>query len=170
MIPARWWLAALPLLFLLATFEHCYETLALYDGGLTLPAVTTTLLVLAIDSSIYFSMQVIELLPARIILALSGLISVTLNVKYMLDWRPEGLFGTVIAVLVGILIPLMLCLLGWLTKAVQQEAKPEPMPLREAIAFYTTRFPEKSNKEIADLFGTSPSTVKRARIPTNGSL
>jgi len=48
------WLTTLPLLFLLATFEHSYSILSLYSSGLMLPFATTTLLVPAIDSSIYF--------------------------------------------------------------------------------------------------------------------
>jgi len=87
------WYRILPLLYLLATFEHCYKTFELYNGGLNFPVITTILLVLAIDSSIYFSMLVIHLMPARIILVLAGLISVTLNVKYMVDWKPDGTFG-----------------------------------------------------------------------------
>ena len=168
MIPRRWWLNVLPVLFLIATFEHCYETLVLFDGGLNLPVVTTVLLVLAIDASIYFSMQVIELLPARIILALSGLISVTLNVKYMLDWKPFGIFPAVIAVLVGILIPLMLCLLGWLAKEVGKLETSGNTSLQEAITFYRRCFPKKSSREVAEVFGTSHTTVVKA-LNVNGA-
>ena len=116
----RLWLKILPILFLVATFEHCYYILNLYEGGLIFPVLTTILLVLAIDTSIYFSMQHHNLLPARIILIMSGTISVTLNVKYMLDWKPAGTFGLVIATVVGMLIPLMLCLFGWLEKVIRE--------------------------------------------------
>ena len=101
----KYWLNILPILFLIATFEHCYSILSLYNGGLIFPVITSVLLVLAIDTSIYFSMQYIELLPARIILFMSGTISVVLNVKYMLDWKPPGIFGFIIAITVGTLIP-----------------------------------------------------------------
>ena len=42
------WLKILPILFLVATFEHCYAILSHFDGGLNFPVVTTVLLVLAI--------------------------------------------------------------------------------------------------------------------------
>jgi len=91
----------MPILFLIATFEHCYSILNLYNGGLVLPVVTTVLLVLAIDSSIYISMRYINLLPAKVILAMSGTISVTLNVKYMYEWKLGGTFSTIIPITMG---------------------------------------------------------------------
>jgi len=80
---------------------------------------------LARDTSIYISMQYHNILPARIIPVMSGTISVTLNVKYMLDWKPAGTFGLVIAIVVGILIPLMLCLFGWLEKVIREDSSTE---------------------------------------------
>jgi glycerol-3-phosphate acyltransferase PlsY len=146
------WVRVLPLLYLLATFGHCYETFELYNGGLNFPKVTTVLLVLAIDSSIYFSMQVIELVSARTILILSGIVSVTLNVKYMADWKPDGTFWLIIGVVSGILIPLMLCLFGWLAKEVRQQSATGgtngTLNLEDAILFYASRFPGKSDREI----------------------
>lgn len=116
----KYWLKIFPILFLVATFEHCFSILTLFNGGLNMPVFTTVLLALANDCSIYVYMQYIDLLPARIILIMSGTISVTLNVKYMLDWKPPGTFGLLIAVTVGILIPMMLCLFGWLNQSINQ--------------------------------------------------
>ena len=149
------WVKVLPILFLIATFEHCYYILNLYKGGLILPVLTTILLVLAIDSSIYFSMQYIDLLPARIILAMSGTISIALNVKYMLDWKPPGIFGLVIAITVGILIPLMLCLFGWLEKVISESSSTDSSngKLKELVSFHLEKYPEMSNREIASLIG-----------------
>ena len=162
---AKLWLKILPLLFLTATFEHCYYILSLYNGGLILPTLTTTLLVLASDSSIYFSMQYINLLPARIILAMSGTISVTLNVKYMLDWKPSGIFGLIIAITVGILIPLMLCLFGWLDKAIRESSVSVDNNgyLPHVVKFHLEKYPEMSNRAISNLVGCSHTTVRKYR-------
>lgn len=161
------WYRILPLLYLLATFEHCYKTFELYNGGLNFPVITTILLVLAIDSSIYFSMQVFHLVPARIILVLAGLISVTLNVKYMVDWKPAGTFGLIIGIVSGILIPLMLCLFGWLAKEVNQQGATSgtngTLSLKDVIRYYSARFPDKKDREIARIFGTNHTTVGRYR-------
>lgn len=129
------------------------------------PVLTTVLLVLAIDTSIYYCMQLIELLPARIILILSGLVSVSLNVKYMLDWKPPGNFGLVIAVTVGILVPLMLCLFGWLEKALtERDSTPETNGnLKAVIQFHLKKYREKSNRELAELIGCSHTTIRRYR-------
>lgn len=164
-MPHRYWLRILPLLFLAATFEHCYSILTLYRGGLNFPVLTTVLLVLAIDTSIYYCMQLIELLPARIILVLSGLVSVSLNVKYMLDWKPPGSFGLIIAVTVGILVPLMLCLFGWLEKALtERDSTPETNGnLKAVIQFHLKKYGEKSNRELAELIGCSHTTIRRYR-------
>ena len=75
------WLTILPLLFLTATFEHCYSLLSLYSSGLMFPIITTMLLVLTIYSSINFSMQHIQLPPAKTILILASAIIVTLNIN-----------------------------------------------------------------------------------------
>lgn len=162
---SKLWLKILPLLFLTATFEHCYYILSLYNGGLILPIVTTTLLVLATDSSIYFSMQYINLLPARIILAMSGTISISLNVKYMLDWKPDGIFGLIIAVTVGILIPLMLCLFGWLDKAIRESGGSVDSNgyLPHVVKFHLEKYPDMSNREISSLIGCSHTTVRKYR-------
>ncbi len=167
---SKLWLKILPILFLIATFEHCYYILNLYKGGLILPVLTTILLVLAIDSSIYFSMQYIDLLPAQIILAMSGIISVTLNVKYMLDWKPPGIFGLVIAITVGILIPLMLCLFGWLEKVIKENHSIDTSSgkLKELVIFHLEKYPDMSNREIASLIGCSQPTVRRYRLENNG--
>jgi len=171
MIPRKVWIHILPLLYLLATFEHCYQTFELYNGGLNFPVLTTILLVLAIDSSIYFSMQVIELLPARIILVLSGIISVTLNVKYMTDWKPSGTFGLVIGIVSGILIPLMLCLFGWLAKASESSlSTPEHNGnLKAVVCFHLEKYTGKSNRDIAEMVGCSHTTVRRYRKELSGS-
>lgn len=159
----RLWLKILPVLFLIATFEHCYYILNLYKSGLIPPVFTTILLVLAIDSSIYFSMQYINLLPAQIILIMSGTISITLNVKYMLDWKPPGIFGLVIAITVGILIPLMLCQFGWLEKVIHDNNSTDRTngKLKELVSFHLDKYPEMSNREIASLIGCSYTTVRR---------
>ena len=159
------WLTILPLLFLLATFEHCYSILSLYSSGLMLPFVTTTLLVLAIDSSIYFSMQHIGLLPAKIILTLAAAISITLNVKYMIDWKPPGIFALIIGITVGFLIPSMLGLFGWLEKEIRENITSVPSNghLKEVVKFHLERYPEMSNREIAGLIGCSHTTVRKHR-------
>lgn len=159
------WLKILPILFLVATFEHCYAILSHFDGGLNFPVVTTVLLVLAIDISIYFSMRWIRLLPARIILLLSGIISVALNVKYMLDWKPGGTFALIIAVIVGILVPLMLCLFGWLVQSLEQEIPNWKQEGNHAaiINFHLEKYPDKSNREIAEMVGCSHTTISRYR-------
>ena len=164
-MPRKIFLIALPLLFLTATFEHCYYILSLYNGGLILPVLTTTLLVLAIDSSIYFSMQFINILPARIILAMSGTISVVLNVKFMLDWKPPGIFGSVIAIVVGLIIPSMLGLFGWLEKEIRESVSSinENGHLRTLIDFHLLKYPRKSNRELADIIGCSHTTVRKYR-------
>ena len=159
------WLTILPLLFLLATFEHCYSILSLYSSGLMLPFVTTTLLVLAIDSSIYFSMQHIQLLPAKIILILAAAISITLNVKYMIDWKPPGIFALIIGITVGFLIPSMLGLFGWLEKEIRESVPVENSNghLTEVVKFHLDKYPEMSNREIASLIGCSHTTVRKHR-------
>ena len=167
MIPHKYWLKTLPVLFLAATFEHCYSILSLYNSGLIFPAFTTILLVLAIDSSIYFSMLVIDLLPAKIILIMSGTISVALNIHYMIQHAPDGTFNFIVAVTVGFLVPGMLSLLGWLAKEVKDK-HPDgdsngKVNLKDVVLFYISRFPDKSDREIADLFGTSHTTVGRYR-------
>ena len=159
------WLTILPLLFLLATFEHSYSILSLYSKGLMLPFVTTTLLVIAIDSSIYFSMQHIQLLPAKIILTLAATISITLNVKYMIDWKPPGIFALIIGITVGFLIPAMLGLFGWLEKEIRESipAANSNGHLMEVVKFHIEKYPEMSNREIASLIGCSHTTVRKHR-------
>ncbi|KAA3618563.1 MAG: hypothetical protein D8M58_21505 [Calditrichaeota bacterium] len=157
------WLTILPLLFLLATFEHCYSILSLYGQGLLFPFVTTTLLVLAIDSSIYFSMQHIQLLPARIILLLAATISITLNVKYMIDWKPPGTFALIIGITVGFLIPAMLGLFGWLEKEIRESIMSTSSngQLQEVVKFHIEKYPDMSSREIAGLIGCSHTTVRK---------
>jgi len=165
------WLTILPLLFLTATFEHCYSILSLYSSGLMFPAITTTLLVIAIDSSIYFSMQHIELVPAKIILALAATISITLNIKYMIDWKPAGTFALIIAITVGIIIPAMLGLFGWLEKAIRDSitSNSENGSLKKIVMFHLNKYPDMSIREIAGLIGCSHTTVKRYKTGKNGS-
>ena len=157
------WLTVLPLLFLLATFEHCYSILSLYDKGLMFPLLTTTLLVLAIDSSIYFSMQHIRVLPAKIILSLAATISISLNVKYMIDWKPPGTFALFIGITVGFLIPAMLGLFGWLEAAIRENAAAFSSNghLKEVVKFHIEKYPDMSNREIASLIGCSHTTVRK---------
>jgi len=130
-----------------------------------LPFVTTTLLVIAIDSSIYFSMQHIQLLTAKIILTLAATISITLNVKYMIDWKPPGIFALIIGITVGFLIPAMLGLFGWLEKEIRENASGfnENGHLRTLIDFHLQKYPRKSNREIAKLIGCSHTTVRKYR-------
>ncbi|KAA3609704.1 MAG: hypothetical protein D8M58_21675 [Calditrichaeota bacterium] len=167
----KYWLKILPILFLVATFEHCYSILNLYNGGLIFPVITTILLVLAIDTSIYFSMQYFELLPARIILIMSGTTSVALNVKYMLDWKPDGNFGLIIAITVGILIPLMLSMFGWLEKSIHENMSITPAngKLENLVKFHVEKYPDLSNREIANVIGCSHTTIRKYRTETYGS-
>ncbi|MCB0284633.1 MAG: hypothetical protein KDF60_18770 [Calditrichaeota bacterium] len=159
------WLKILPILFLFATFEHCYYILNLYNGGLILPVLTTMLLVLAINASIYFSMKYFEILPARIILSMSGTISVSLNVKYMLDWKPDGIFGLVIAVTVGILIPVMLSMFGWLEGEIKNSVSngKSENALESIVKFHVEKNPELSNRALAELVGCSHTTIRKYR-------
>jgi hypothetical protein len=163
------WLTVLPLLFLLATFEHSYSILSLYSTGLLLPFMTTTLLVLAIDASIYFSMQQIHLLPAKIILTLAATISITLNIKYMVDWKPPGTFALIIGITVGFLIPAMLGLFGWLEKEIRESVNSPSSngQLKEVVKFHIEKYPDMSSREIAGLIGCSHTTVRKYK--KNGS-
>ncbi|MBD3223120.1 MAG: hypothetical protein GF313_00210 [Caldithrix sp.] len=122
---------------------------------------STVLLVLANDASIYFSMQYIERLPARIIFIMSGTISIVLNIKYMVDWRPPDICGLIIAVTVGLLIPLMLSLCGWLKKELEHNdpSMHHNGKLEQVIHFYLDSYLHKSSREIASLVGCSHSTV-----------
>ena len=56
---------------------------------------------------------------------MTGTISVVLNVKYMLGWKLVGTFGLVIAIVFGILVPIMLCLFGWLEKVIREDRSTE---------------------------------------------
>ena len=85
----------------------------------------------------------------------------------MVDWKPDGTFGLIIGIVSGILMPLMLCLFGWLAKEVNRQCATEgangTLSLKDAIRFYATRFPGKSDREIAEIFETSHTTVGRYR-------
>lgn len=170
-MPKTRWIKILPILFLAATFEHCYSILSLFKGGLYFSSLTPILLVLAIDLSIYFSMLYFELLPARIILVLSGIVSILLNTKYMIQWKPPGTFALLIAVLVGILIPFMLCLFGWLEKALSESLSGDAAGrnLKAVVEFHLWKYPEKSNRQIAGIIGCSHTTVRKYRKEISAS-
>jgi hypothetical protein len=93
---------------------------------------------------------------------MSGTISVALNVKYMLDWKPDGNFGLIIAITVGILIPLMLSMFGWLEKSIRENVSTKVTngKLENLVKFHVEKYPDLSNREIANVIGCSHTTIR----------
>jgi hypothetical protein len=102
---------------------------------------------------------------------MSGTISVALNVKYMFDWKPDGNFGLIIAITVGILIPLMLSMFGWLEKSIRENVsiKVTNGKLENLVKFHVEKYPDLSNREIANVIGCSHTTIRKYRNGLNDS-
>jgi gas vesicle protein len=118
----------LTIVFLIATYEHCYFTLSGYSHNLMLwslnwSVIANILLVAGVDFAIFFGVKNIPgkksigvtLTPTYLIVGLMTIVSVLLNVKYMIlvdtvviGWN----FETIIGVLVGLIIPTAVILLA----------------------------------------------------------
>ena len=79
------------------------------------------------------------------------------------------MIGLLIAIVVGILIPLMLCLFGWLEQVIRENNSTESIngTLNELVKFHLDKYPEMSNREIASLIGCSHTTVRRYKQDIN---
>jgi hypothetical protein len=122
----RIWTVIMAVFFLVATFEHNFSTLRMYSSGLVIkgfPLATWSkvVLVAGIDLMMYFSISYVvigrrtgaNVVPAQWMLALSGIVSAGLNLFYMLTYSPGGILADLIGGVVGVLIPVMIVLLGW---------------------------------------------------------
>jgi hypothetical protein len=134
----------LMLFTLIATFEHCYTTLALFSAdhylwGIPVSKWAKALFVLVIDFGLYlgeyfipqFSIRGIKIGLVQSMVFIFAGISVFLNVKYMIEFMPAVTwFNYAIAISVGTLIPVVLAILGFIEGRIQmykfqQENKPE---------------------------------------------
>jgi len=181
------WLKLLPLFYIMATFEHNFATLRHFDArlilfGVNLSTLSNVMLVLALDLSIYYSVQYtvyaqrlgVRSTSAKLILILSSIVSVALNVYYMIIYAPDGLFPRVIGTVVGVLIPSMLVLFGWLTGTVRsiesnevdmevETVVPPREQLEQKIIELAKAHPDWSNRKIARKLKCSHTTVGRIR-------
>ena len=107
--------------------------------------------------------------PAKIAFALAATIIITLNVKYIIDWKPPGIYALVFSSTVGFLIPSMLGLLGWLEKKFRESvpAVNSNGHLMEVVKFHLEKYLEMSNREIASLIGCSHTTVRKYKTEGN---
>jgi len=124
----RVWINYLTGSWLIATFEHNYFTLHSYThnlviGGIPISGITALLMVLALDLSIFWSVMFIptarkfdiSIRGAQMILVVSTIISILLNVRYMITSSPSNsMFDMGVAIVVGILIPLFVVIFGWI--------------------------------------------------------
>jgi len=188
------WLRFLPILYIIATFEHSFTALHQYNAhlvvfGVDISTISNIMLVLGIDLPMYFAIQYIVYaqrlnLPIRTavtILVTLGLVSAALNIHYMLIYSPGGYFADIVGVLVGALIPLMLVLFGLLrgivhthapvpdrlVESVEQNSLSPREQLEQQILEIVQKHPDWSNRKIARKLKVSHTTVGRIRKKHN---
>lgn len=191
------WIYYLTVSWLFATFEHNYYTLHVYTHNVTLmgmpiSGITTFLMVLALDLSIFWSVMFIPtariwnipIRGAQAVLTVSTIISVLLNVRYMITASPtKDWFDIMIAVTIGILVPTFVVIFGWIEgnvalnkEFVNNETedvlsrvngngngngnyKKRKDVTTEAVVEYFKNNKEASLREAADHFETSTTTI-----------
>jgi len=192
------WSWFLTIVFLAATYEHLYKTLGLFSAnlvwlGINWSIITNALLVLGIDLTTFFGVRSIANLkrnsyPVRhliLLISVMTIISIMLNVKYMLDVSPSPFgwnFETVIAVTVGAMIPFTIIIFAW-HDGVLATYQPKPIEsvvekidedklsriekklrdkfLKDKIQQLIRENPNISQREIAEKFGITQSKVSR---------
>ena len=165
------WIILLVGFWLFATLEHSYLTLSQYSlhktfnlFGSMIPYsdISAFLLVLALDLSMFWSIsflpfakkRTIKLFSIYSLLAVSTIISIFLNVKYMILSSPSPSFGDLaLGAVVGGLIPLFVVIFGYIQGAVLDSqivkaSQPDgaehlaPVPDTEPVRFKPVLTPE----------------------------
>lgn len=187
------WIYYLTVSWLISTFEHNYFTLHVYTHGLTfigLPIsdITTFLMVIALDLSIFWSVMFIPtarawnipIRGAQTILTVSTVISILLNVRYMITASPSNdWFDILIAISIGILIPMFVVIFGWIEGNISLNEnfvngnylinkKKRNDITTSGVKKYFNDNPRASLREAADFFNTSPTTILNRMKENNG--
>ena len=148
------WIYYLTALWLIATFEHNYFTLHsythnIYIYGIPISGITAFLLVVALDLSIFWSVMFlpsakkysIQMGGPKLILTISTIISILLNVRYMVTSSPsQSYFDIGVGVIVGILVPTFVVIFGWIEGNLMVVGK-------ETIAIETKQTQKQNNKK-----------------------
>ncbi|MGD9697461.1 hypothetical protein [Acinetobacter sp.] len=201
----RIWTLVLSFFFIAATFEHNFSILRQYSSelmvyGINVAMWSKVVLVAGVDLSIFFAISYIiigrgqrNIMPAQIILISTGLVSVSLNVYYMLLYAPAdgGAFAQVIGVIIGVLIPSMVTMFGWMEGDLQTSKVPVALPhpaqttkevtedkaedepasavsgLELNIKEWSEKHPDWSDRKIARKVNCSHTTVGRVRRKYN---
>lgn len=122
------WIYMLTIAWLIATFEHNAFTLSkfthnVYYAGIPVSDISAILVVLALDLSIFWSVFFMPQakrwdMPVgfvKSILVISTLVSIMLNIRYMVTAIPtDNIFDLITAVIIGTLIPTFVVIYGWL--------------------------------------------------------
>jgi hypothetical protein len=178
------WIFWLTGFWLLATFEHNYYTLSKYSldkvwdiFGTMVPIsdIANILLVAALELTLFWSITFIptgkrwgiKMTFIYVIQAVSTLISVVLNIKYMYMARPSDLLMDIlIGAVVGGLIPVFVILFGYVEGHVFDSrvdtavfktngAKVTAGMIEDALA----RDGSLSQRKLAKMFNVSPATI-----------
>ena len=198
------WIIFLTIIFLITTYEHLYFSLQMFNHqlvflGIPWSTIANVIMVAGIDLSIFFGVRSIpgrreenaSILPIVSIIMLMTVISVLLNVRYMIT-VPELIFGfnfdTIVGIVVGVVIPVTIIVFAWdegqrSRKTIQKEKKEKKReeeildPKYERInkqlkqkfgtnvidiQKYKETYPEKSQRQIATELNVSQSKVSRA--------
>jgi len=197
------WIIFLTIIFLITTYEHLYFSLQMFNHHLVFlnipwSTIANVIMVAGIDLSIFFGVRSIpgrreesaSILPIVTIIIFMTIISVLLNVRYMIT-VPELIFGlnfdTIVGIVVGVVIPVTIIVFAWdegqRSRRVIQKKKKEKeaeidddklervgQKLRQKfgtmgdidIQKYKEKYPNKSQREIANELNVSQSKVSRA--------
>jgi len=118
---------------MIATFEHVFTTLVSFSAGhyalgIPISALAKALLTFVIDFGLYLGEALIPQFKIRnmntglvkFIVVVFAVVSIGLNTKYMVEYSPERtLINYFIAVSIGVLIPTVLAVLGFIDGRIQ---------------------------------------------------
>jgi hypothetical protein len=163
----KWSVAFIRLLMLftlVATFEHCYHTLSTFSAGHYLWTIPVSLwakalFVLTIDFGLYlgewfipqFKIRRIDTGLVQSMVIIFAIISAGLNVKYMIEFRPDDtLISYMIAWSIGLLIPVVLGVLGFIEGKVLMHRYRQSMAEDKRAEIEDVKIPEPKQNGVPE--------------------
>jgi len=183
--------------WLIATFEHNYFTLSNYSLGkiwtifgtaFPISDISAFLMVLALDLSLFWSISFIpaarrwdvRMIGVYIVLFVSTIISIILNVKYMIQASPSpGIGDILIGAVIGALIPVFVILFGYIEghvvdsqykkgtdnilnhKVKNEEGDGNDKKVTSQQVFEAMKQnPRLTRRQLANMFNVSPTTIQ----------